>query len=151
MKSPTSTELLKTFIPHRPPMVWISEVISANESGGVCSIQLDLNAHYFNSQLQLRASCLIEWMAQSTAYTKAAHFMTQDKKIEPKKAYLVGVKKLIIHDSFYKSSHETLKTLYIKIETIKDLPPISLISGEVYFNNDVKIPLAQAQLKLFCE
>jgi len=151
MKSTLSTETLTNFIPHRPPMVWVSNVISAHETGGICSIKLDLDAHYFSSKSQIRTSSLIEWMAQSSAYTKAAYLLSQNKRNTPKKAYLVGIKKFIIHKNFHTISHEKIKIIYIKIETIKELPPVSLISAEVSMDKDLKTLLSQAQLKLFCE
>ncbi|NJL25529.1 MAG: hypothetical protein HC902_10395 [Calothrix sp. SM1_5_4] len=58
---------IMSYIPHRPPMVWIDEVTDYSASGGECLVRVKQNALYMGPQ-GLRASSCLELMAQAYAF-----------------------------------------------------------------------------------
>ena len=54
-------------VPHRPPMVWVDDILSASDSGGECLIRVRRDALYcVNGRIE-PMNC-IEWIAQTFAF-----------------------------------------------------------------------------------
>lgn len=143
---PISVEALQASLPHRPPMVWITRVLSANEISGICETVLDPN-HPSRSPNGLRQSSLIEFMAQAFGFSHAAILKkTSDQ------AFLASVSQLIYcEEEIWMNFQEQLRisqslTLTTEVSVVRVLGPITLISGEVRYQST---SLAKGNLKVF--
>ncbi len=136
-------------IPHRPPFVWIDEVVSVTAESGVCAVVLKPDA-LFMSPDGLRRSSYLEFMAQGFGYIRAAQTsigLTPGKAV-PKKAFLVS-----IQDGVYADT-ENLRPaagsrLTVEITGIREVGPITLFSATV--RGAEGATLVQARLKVFSE
>ena len=90
---PLHVRELEEWIPHRQPMVWIDEVLSADGVQGECLVRLRADALYMGPGGVIRPSSMIEWIAQGYAFVRAAqtklHLISAD--IKPKRAFLVAI------------------------------------------------------------
>jgi predicted hotdog family 3-hydroxylacyl-ACP dehydratase len=70
-----STGELRAYMPHRPPMVWVNEVLETKkgERGlvGTCLVDLRIKSHFHRADGTVRPSAIIEWIAQGYGYAKA--------------------------------------------------------------------------------
>ena len=128
-QSPILVESLQAALPHRPPMVWISSVISADETGGTCEVDLDPNAHYFSGQ-GIRQSSPIEWMAQGLGYALAV-----GANLKSSKAYLVALTDVeYCEEATWKEWNDSIKTggrVQVKVKAVRVMASIKMVVGEV--------------------
>ncbi len=140
--------LLQDVLPHRPPLLWIDQVVWSQENEGVCSVILKKNAHYFDSQ-KVRASSFLEWMAQAYGFIRACSVLTQNETSQKlKKTYLAAVNDFEIFEENEIHLVED-KKLSIHIKTVKDLSPLFSIAGEI--RTEEGIVLAKGNLKVYAE
>lgn len=145
---PIPVSRLFPFLPHRPPMVWIDEVlwVSKGELSGECCVYLESSGHYFGPNQTLRQSSFLEWMAQSYGYVCAARMIIDNIGVTRTNTFMAAVKNLeFLEDS---SKIKALSKLKIYVELIRELGPMSLVSAKVT-SDCGKITYAKAQLKLF--
>lgn len=142
MQLPLSTSELTSYLPHKPPMVWIDEVMSISESEMVCKTVLKKNAHYF-SEAGFRPSSFVELMAQGYAFCSIAKELTANTGKKVNKAFLVGV----TNAKFNAEKVSQLNELYIKLETEREMLPVILFKGTVLDSENNL--LAEARLKVF--
>lgn len=146
---PVSSTRLGAYVPHRPPMLWIHQVLWVTPNQGACLAQPQNLGHAWDEQ-GLRASSAVEWMAQASGFIKTCqHLNFKEQKIkETKNAYLVSVRNIeLIKDFSQKASRQS--QLIISIQTIRDLEPFSIIRAQV--KTEVGEILAQGELKVFIE
>lgn len=137
---------LASLVPHRPPAVWIREVARADEEGGECIVALE--AVGAKGARGVRATSLLEWMAQGYAYTRAARARGAPEAAVDK-AYLAGVRDFTLAPEL----DQALARLgpgdevVVRVRRVRELGPLSLVAGEVVGPDGAR--LASAELKLF--
>lgn len=143
---PVAVEKLSDRVPHRPPMVWVNEVLWASDEEGECRVRLESDAHYF-SETGLRASALVEWVAQAYGYVQASRALAGGDSRRPSKAYLVGMRDIEIAPAarHVKPGEE----ISVIVRRVRELGPVSLIDGEVRRATGER--LVKASLKLYAE
>jgi predicted hotdog family 3-hydroxylacyl-ACP dehydratase len=145
---PISTLTLQEMLPHRPPMVWIDQVESVDESGGTCKVLLKKNGLQCSPE-GLRQSTLVEWLAQGAGFAQASVV-----KNSVKNAYLVSVNQLEYcdHETWLRFQEKLTRlnelpiTIHIKI--VRALGPVTLFSGEIFENETL---LGKGTFKTFSE
>jgi predicted hotdog family 3-hydroxylacyl-ACP dehydratase len=143
---PLSVKRLEKYLPHRPPMRWIDEVLSVSDNTGICRVIVDKDAHYCNSTGQIRQTAFIEWMAQAYGYIRAAQVELGMLEIDhlPKQTFLAQVRDAEFPREVLVKDHEFF---YVHTECLKILGPLSLVKASVLDANEQEV--AQCQLKLF--
>jgi predicted hotdog family 3-hydroxylacyl-ACP dehydratase len=141
-KFPVSVSTFAEYVPHRPPMVWIDEVLSATKTEGVSRIYLDHKALYWKNGDYLSTAC-IEWVAQSFAYVRSAYAVTIGCEQEWKatNAFLVGIRNAKF---FFESHDEELnqaKHLDVFVEKFRQMGPI------IKFDGGVRLPSSRVLMK----
>lgn len=141
------TSELEAWLPHRPPMVWIDEVGETSDSGGNCYVTLKANGLYLTDG-SLRATSLIEFLAQGFGFVAAAHKIRlgADSPTALSKAFLVAVTQCELADTFDVSAGARLE---IKISDVKSVGPIQIFKGQV--STAAGRTLCTASLKVFSE
>lgn len=143
-KFPVAVERLIELVPHRGQAIWIDEVVSLKDNGGVCQVHVK-DASYITDS-QVRYTSYIEFMAQAYAYVSACHIIYRPKPFQKKisEAFLVGIRDLEIIDAKPIKVGEALR---ISVERSHELGDLVLIDGMVFSSQDKCI--AKGQLKLF--
>lgn len=128
--------------PHRPPMVWIDEVVSGTEA--LVNIRAD---GLYMGPRGLRPSACIEFIAQAYGYTSLYAQLQSPGGVKPlRKAYLAAIKDAAYFGDFKNVNAGT--RLKIQIESVRHMGPLALVEGAVY-RDDMK--LASTQLKVYSE
>jgi len=142
---PLKTHYLEAFLPHRSPMIWISEVLTVSEKGGSCRAVWP-NAQLSGGNTELQQTILIEWMAQSFAFL-TAYKQTSDNSNTNKlsKAFLVGLTDLYLRPV---SDHALTLDAIVTIELKHVVPPFSIFSANVMIQN---IEYGRGTFKVFGE
>jgi predicted hotdog family 3-hydroxylacyl-ACP dehydratase len=140
---PVSVDEVRDFVPHRAPMIWIDEVLSAQRMGGECRFKYSSRGAYAGPN-GLRRSSLVELMAQSYAYVQAC-VRGQDEA--PSRAFLAQMTSVefLSDPSNLREGDE----LTIHVQCVREMGHLSLIEGAVRDANDQF--LAKANLKLYSE
>lgn len=142
------TDFLET-LPHRPPFIWIDEVLEVTLDGGSCAITLASDASYMGPN-GLRRSSFLEFMAQGFGYIRAAQAESGllPGKSAPTKAFLVSIQDGVFSETASLAPSAGTR-LTIEISGFREVGPITL------FGAIVKAPsgdvLVQARLKVFSE
>lgn len=146
LEYPVAVKDLMEYLPHRPPMVWVDEVVSADAVEGVCRIHLSKEAGYMGPG-GVRASSAVEWMAQAYAYTRVCYARSAGAPGQKNlsKAYLVGIRQL----EFTSTKIPTEGSLIVRVKTVRDLEGLTLLSGRVE-TSDGQL-LASGTLKVFSQ
>ncbi len=128
-------------------MVWVDHVLSGDQASGSCRITLNPKAHYC-SETSLRQSSLIEWIAQSFGYVRAA--VTD---LTSSRAYLAAVRDVeFCEEKVWNQFACNLKegdTATVHVKILRTLSPITLAAGEVYGPEGTL--LVKASFKLYIE
>jgi predicted hotdog family 3-hydroxylacyl-ACP dehydratase len=136
-------------IPHRPPFVWIDEVLAVTVEGGTCAVVLKPDSLFMGPE-GLRRSSYLEFMAQAFGYLRAAQAaagLTPGKAI-PKKAFLVSIQDAVYDEG--ENLHPTPGSrLTIEVSGIREVGPITLFAATV--RDAAGSVLVQARLKVFSE
>lgn len=142
MQLPLSTSELLDYLPHKPPMVWIDEVVTVSGNEMVCKTGLKKEARYFSNE-QFRPSSFIELMAQGYAFCSIAKELSANTGKKVNKAFLVGVTNAKFDADKVPSTGE----LIVKLETEREMLPVILFKGSVLDSQNNL--LAEARLKVF--
>jgi hypothetical protein len=158
--------MLQAALPHRPPMVWLDEVLSAGASGGTCGVTLRPGGLYTVAGAPDR--CLtfapVEWMAQAYGYARACYEMIQEEMIQDemartqrtsasseapgsfglRRAFLVGVSELELPRRVPAAGR-----LLVEARLTREMAPLALVDGSLR-TEDGEL-LAAAKLKLYFE
>ncbi len=143
---PYSALQLKEAIPHRPPMVWIQEVIHADRETGKCRFVYHAKENYSDAT-GIRPSSFIELMAQSYAFSQAAFAKASGNALAMNKAYLAGVSDLKIEANATRLVEGD--ELTVEVRCYRKLGPLSLVKGRV--STPAGNLVAAGDLKLFAE
>jgi len=149
MTLPIRVQDIEKYLPHRPPMVWIDEVLEFAEKAGQCRVRLKADGHYMSAE-GLRATSFIEFIAQAYGFISVCHHIyILDPNSKPlSKAFLASLKDVEL------PSAETLKELkagdelLISISGVRQMGPIVLFNGTVRCGDRI---LCEAQMKVFKE
>jgi hypothetical protein len=136
-------------IPHRPPFVWIDEVLAVSAAGGSAGLTLKPGALYFGPQ-GLRRSSFLEFMAQAFGYIRVAQAEAGflDGRPTPTKAFLVSIQDGVYADESVLGPPPGTR-LTVEVGAIREIGPITLFSAAVH--DLAGVPLAGARLKVFSE
>src|SRR5688572_24826851 len=126
MKEAIAVKALESFIPHRPPMVWVNNVLWANETEGEGEVVVDPQAHYCHGNT-IRPSSFIEWVAQSYGFCRAAYNHQKGINAVLKKAYLAAFQDFTFPSRAIAATPKTRLIIHTKV--IRQLGPISLVEG----------------------
>lgn len=130
-KKAISTSELVSWIPHRPPMVWIDEVLSYGPEGGECVLILKDDGHYMTNG-KLRASSLVEFIAQTHAFVEVCNIVKADAQAAPlTEAFLVSITDAIFEDLDQYPEILSDKKLFIQTGPARKLGAITVFSGSV--------------------
>jgi predicted hotdog family 3-hydroxylacyl-ACP dehydratase len=152
IRFPVSTLQLQEYLPHRPPMVWVDEVIHCGVGpngllSGTCKVKLSGDRHFFSANGTIRASALIEWIAQSYGFAKACQqYALSDQAVGLRKAYLVGITECEVNISGIEEEDAVL----VQIEESHALVPAYIVDGKVTSADGQKI-FGTARIKTFAE
>lgn len=143
MNFPIPVSTLMSALPHRPPMIWIDEVLSATAEGGEARVTLKKDAAYFDAH-GVRHTAFIEWIAQACGYITAAHHFAHGQQMTAKRAFLAGIKDA-------KWNVPDLKVgdvLKITIDQVRPMGSLTMLRGRVFHGDR---PIGEANLRLFSE
>jgi predicted hotdog family 3-hydroxylacyl-ACP dehydratase len=132
MQLPISVNQLQEWMPHRPPMVWIDQVIQATKNSGECSLRIKSEG-YYQSEAGVRQSSLIEWVAQSYGYVSAVQVGLGLRQVnqQPKQVFLAGLRDA---QFFCRTDEDELrpgKLVKIRVENSREIGPLTLFDGSV--------------------
>jgi len=146
LKFPLPIGKLSEYLPHRPPAVWIDEVISVDKTGGRCLTEIK-DAPYVNEGL-LRPSSFIELIAQTYGFVHICQIILGlgEGLERPTKTYLVGIRGMQMNSDSQVSIGESIG---IVVKNVGQLGPLVLVDGKV-FNSEEKC-LASGQIKIFAQ
>lgn len=133
---PVSTSLLRDFLPHRPPMVWVDEILRADATSGEGLVRVSPGASYCTNG-RPRPSAAIEFLAQTFGYSRALLAPTACKK-----AFLVGIRD-------FEWGELGGEELLVRVDDIRVVGPLTLFRGEVVTRDGVR--LASGHLKVYSE
>jgi predicted hotdog family 3-hydroxylacyl-ACP dehydratase len=139
----TPVKDLLGFLPHSDQMVWIDYVLEAHAEGGVSMVIVDEAKHYY-SDVGVRQSSFIEWMAQGFGFVNAQFVKEGNLESTIKNAFLVGFNNVIFSETLPHAGEALIITTTHK----RTIGPISYIDGKVESKDSGKI-YCEAQLKLF--
>jgi predicted hotdog family 3-hydroxylacyl-ACP dehydratase len=137
---------LKSYLPHRAPMIWVDEVISVGDDSGIIAVELKEDAHYFDT-VNLRNTSFIEWMAQGWGYLVGAKLLNSGKLVQPKRAFLAGVNNFEVH---YNPQLIPGDMVFVHLKLRKDLGQVMMVDGRILFGEE-QACICTARLKLFIE
>lgn len=142
---PIPVTRLREALPHRPPMVWLDEVLEATPTAGKARVHVDVNAAYGDGR-GVRPSAALEWMAQAYGYVQAAHaLMSGTTALAPKRAFLASVTSLRIERALADARGD----LTITVDGFRPFGPLVLFHGVIH--DAEGHVLAEGRLKIFAE
>lgn len=150
MNVPVPVSKLLEFIPHRPPMVWVDEVLEFSTTAGRTLTVIKNGAHYLDDVGQVRPSSCLEFMAQSYGYISVcARAKSNDPvKTAPKRAFLAAFNDARLASTAIFSQLRPGDQLVTELTGIRAMGPIILFAGQVTRGSDL---LCSARMKVFSE
>lgn len=144
-RKPVPTSELADWLPHRPPMVWIDDVVQCDDDIGECTVRLKDDGLYFSEE-GLRATSLVEFIAQSFGYISACRSRESGETRKTSKAFLVSIGSAEFGDSTQVRAGDVLR---VRISNVKRIGPITLFDGQVLLASGSV--LGKASLKVYAE
>lgn len=144
---PIPVSRLAEIVPHRPPMVWVDEVSWVNATEGECRVRLDPGALY-RGRRGLRSTSIIEWIAQSYAYVRAAQAISGTPgapTAPPQVVYLAAVRDAKLGALVGKQPVE----IRVLVRSNRSFGPLALVEGQVM--DGCGNLLGSASLKVYAE
>ncbi|MEC8624846.1 MAG: hypothetical protein VXY34_08510 [Bdellovibrionota bacterium] len=143
---PLETKVLESWLPHRPPMVWVKTILWSDEDGGECLVDLN-EIPLASTDGFLRQSSMIEIMAQSFGFVMAHyHYHFKSQYTGFKKTFVISYKKM----SFSHHNIRGDKILRVMVNKEREISTIAFVNGKV-ISNDGNLIYCKGQLKLFSE
>lgn len=143
---PTKVEALRAALPHRPPMIWIDDVLTGSKEGGICRVIPKIDSLYRDERGLFLKYAGIEWIAQSFGYSRAVWELQQNPDAsEPAKAFLVGIRTMLMN-----KIPADCGNLLVETKLFRELPPLVLVDGIVRSESTGE-EFIKVQLKLFFE
>ena len=146
---PISVKEVEKYLPHRPPIVWIDEVVAFSEKSGECRLRVRADAHYLDAGL-LRPTCCLEFIAQAYGFISVCHHIyILDPRSKPlSKAFLASIKDAVLPTAEVLASVRTGDEIRILINGVRQMGPIVLFQGRVLCG---ELLLCAAEMKVFKE
>ncbi len=143
LKFPLSARELEPWMPHRPPMLWVDEVVELQPKKSICRTLISPSRPFFDSH-GFRPSVSMELIAQSYGLAGIAERLIKGKgKLEAvHQAFLAAITQAEIL-----GSPEVEEWVTIETSTTREFGPLILFQGQVIGKNGNLI--ATAQLKAF--
>jgi predicted hotdog family 3-hydroxylacyl-ACP dehydratase len=143
--TPIATQDLFNIVPHRPPMVWIDNVVECHDKGGAATTVLKKDGLYLTDG-KLRESVAVELIAQTYAFCNAAYLRgAKSLEVATKRAFLAAIKDFKVVSWPDLPDGAELRTHVVKD---RQFGPITLIHGNVYYKDQL---LATGELKVFAD
>jgi 3-hydroxymyristoyl/3-hydroxydecanoyl-(acyl carrier protein) dehydratase len=138
------------FAPHRPPMVWVDEVLEYSASAGLTKLTLQGEGHYFGEGRRLRSSSCIEFIAQSYGFISVCYRHVKGDPVNqtPKRSYLASFKNVKFGSRDLFNSVRPGDVLLIRVSGVRLMGQIILFSGRVTRGDDV---LCEGQMRVFSD
>jgi predicted hotdog family 3-hydroxylacyl-ACP dehydratase len=148
MKSVAISEI-SNFLPHRPPRVWIDEVVTFSEKEGECRVTLKPDGLYMGSH-GLRSTSCLEFIAQAYGFISVCHHLyVLDPKSKPlSKAFLASMKNANLPSQEVLAGIHAGDVISILIDGVRQMGPIVLFNGRVMKGDQL---ICDAQMKVFKE
>jgi len=127
------------FMPHRPPMLLVDDLLESDATGGVAIVQIRPDNIFLNTAGVLSPAALVEFMAQSFAATEAYQAFLAGI-IKPG-GYLVGLDHIDFHQEVRIGDMLTAKVLMDG-----RIDRVCLVRGEVHKG---EILIAAGKFRLF--
>lgn len=150
MKSqPTDFQRIYPYSPHRPPMIWIDEVVEYGADRGEALVRIKSDAGYMDKS-GVRASSCLEFIAQAYGYTSIAwRIYEADPNAKPlKRAFLAAIK----NARFCTPDRLRLLTdgdvLHVRISDVRSRGSLTTFTGRVFRSTEL---LCEAQMTVFSE
>ncbi len=144
----TNIREVLNFVPHRPPMVWVDEILKFDENSGECLLIIKDGAHFMGSE-GLRATSCLEFIAQAYGYCSVAYSRRKDPNWKPlKKAFLASFKEATFVEPARMAQIKVGDQIKVAFTGVRNIGPITLFDGHASHNGDI---LCQSQMKVFCE
>jgi len=142
-------QTVEAYLPHRPPMVWIDDVLSYSEKQGHCRIRLKAEGLYMEGDT-LRASSCLEFIAQAYGFISVCHHIyIMDPDSKPlSKAFLASIKDAQLPSPEILSSLRAGTELTIHIDGVRAMGPIVMFRGKIMQDDRT---ICEAQMKVFKE
>jgi predicted hotdog family 3-hydroxylacyl-ACP dehydratase len=145
MNFPINVAQLRAVLPHRPPMIWIDEILSGSHEGGICRTIPSHDSLYVNSGTFLKYTG-IELVAQAFGFSRGVFELSKNPgAAEPARAFLVGIR-----TNFMQSIPANAGNLLIETRLFREMPPLLLVDGIVRSESTGE-EFLKVQLKLFFE
>jgi predicted hotdog family 3-hydroxylacyl-ACP dehydratase len=143
------TSELEGYLPHRPPMVWVDEVLSYGNEGkgpfGVCRVSLGEDRPFHGADGKVRVSAAVEWIAQSYGYVKASIRRAEGGGTEGfGRAFLVGITDCDVD----LSSLGNEKFVHVHVKELRDMHPAYVVEGKITSEDGIR-QYGQARIKVF--
>jgi predicted hotdog family 3-hydroxylacyl-ACP dehydratase len=140
---------IEKYLPHRPPMVWIDEVLHFSEKAGQCRLRIRAEGLYMDAEGLRPTSCL-EFIAQSYGFISVCHHIyILDPNSKPlSKAFLASIKGAELPATEVLRSIKPGDAITITVDGVRQMGPIVLFNGRVHRGEEL---LCEAQMKVFKE
>lgn len=146
IKLPAKIDTLRTALPHRPPMIWVDEVVTGSREGGICRVIPKSDGLYRDENGNFLKYAGIEWIAQAFGYSRAVWELQRNPDVsEPAKAFLVGIRTTMMA-----KIPADCGNLLIETKLFRELTPLVLVDGIVRLE-ETGAEFVKVQLKLFFE
>lgn len=135
---------LNDLLPHKPPMVLLSDYIDADTEIAICRVDIGTSSPFFDTQKQgVPAYVGIEYMAQTVAVYSGAQGQRLGQA--PKVGFLLGTRKYHAQVSHFHLGQQ----LEIRVKkVIEDSSGLSVFQCEIISIDDSQL-LVQAKLNVF--
>lgn len=129
---PVSVGELRTYLPHRPPMVWVDEVLSTargeNGLAGTVKIELRRDRSFFDAAGSLRPSAVVEWIAQGYGFAKACRRREDGFGLAGfGRAFLVAISNCDVD----LSGIEGQPAVLVHVSEVREMHPAYIVDGRV--------------------
>jgi hypothetical protein len=142
-----NTSELREFLPHRPPLVWVDEVLSFSDGpdgpSGICRVLLT-PGRAFHGPHGVRPSSVLEWIAQGYGFMKSALRLEQGLGPAKGRVFLVGVNDVEID----LAGIESEKSVLVHVREQRNLHPAYLLEGRVTAEDGTRV-FGRARMKVF--
>jgi len=147
--TPIPVKDIEKYLPHRPPMVWIDEVISFSEKAGECKVVLRADGLYMD-QHGLRPTSCLEFIAQAYGFISVCHHIyILDPNSKPlSKAFLASMKDAHLPPPEVLQQLRPGDELSIMISGVRQMGPIVIFNGRITRG---ELLVSESQMKVFKE
>ena len=147
--NPIAVKDLMRYLPHRPPMVWVDQVIDFSLNHGEVVVEVKGDALYMSPE-GLRASSLLEFIAQAYGFVwicYVKHVLDPSSK-GMQQAMVAGFKQARFAPPTVLRRVADGDILVVKLTDMRRKGPITFLHGQVWFGN---ILLGESEMRTFSQ